>query len=60
MELKLAQKGSIAVVEILKALGTHRNAADQKLSVANVNVNSGGQAILGNIRSTTRSEKDEE
>lgn len=60
MELKLSHKGSAAVVDVLKMLHTHRGAGDQKISVGNVNIGSGGKAIVGNVQSAPRNEQDEE
>jgi hypothetical protein len=59
-ELKLGHKGSAAVVDVLKMLETHRRAGDRKINVENVNVNEGGQAIVGNVRTGRSSEDDGE
>jgi hypothetical protein len=60
MELKLVHNGSAAVVDVLKMLHNHRRSGDQKISVGNVNVGSGGQAIVGNVQAAARKKQDEE
>ena len=59
MELKLAQMGTATVIDVVKALQSHRGASDQKISVSNVNVGSGGQAIVGHVQAAPRQKQGE-
>jgi hypothetical protein len=49
VNLGIAVKGSLAVTEIVKVLDHHRGQDRQKVTVGQVNVESGGQAIVGNV-----------
>lgn len=49
VNLRHAIKGSLAVTEMVKAIDNHRGRDRQKVSVGQVNVQSGGQAIVGNV-----------
>jgi hypothetical protein len=59
MELKLAYMGSAIGIDVLKALQSHRGSGDQKVSVSNVNVASGGQAIVGHVKARRRKQGEE-
>ena len=56
-ELVLGTKLSLVVVEILTLLDKHRQSSPH-VNVGNVNVASGGQAIVGNVQSRARSATD--
>jgi len=56
-ELKLGIKASSAVVDILTLLEKHRQSSPL-VTVGNVNVASGGQAIVGHVQSRKKSESD--
>ena len=60
IESMVMKSGGQAVVDVLKMLETHRRAGDRKINVENVNVNEGGQAIVGNVRTGRSSEDDGE
>ena len=49
VNLRHAIKGSLAVTEMVKAIDNHRGRDRQKVTVGQVNVQSGGQAIVGNV-----------
>jgi hypothetical protein len=49
VNLRHAIKGSLAVSEMVKAIDNHRGRDRQKVTVGQVNVQSGGQAIVGNV-----------
>lgn len=49
LNLKYGIKAALAVVELTKALDQHRGRHRQTVSVGQVNVQSGGQAIVGNV-----------
>jgi hypothetical protein len=49
VNLGIAVKGSLAVTEIVKVPDHHRGQDRQKVTVGQVNVESGGQAIVGNV-----------
>jgi hypothetical protein len=49
LNLGFAVKGGLAVTQIVKALDHHRGQDRQKVTVGQVNVESGGQAIVGNV-----------
>jgi hypothetical protein len=51
LNLGHAMKGAETVVKIIKALDNRRGAKSEKLTVGQVNVEAGGQAIVGNIES---------
>ncbi len=47
--LNLGIKATLAVTEVVKVLDKHRGGERQKVTVGQVNVQSGGQAIVGNV-----------
>jgi len=49
LNLRHAVKGSSALVDVIKALENHRGEGRQNVTVGQVNVQSGGQAIVGNV-----------
>src|SRR5262245_43565987 len=49
LNLRYGLKGSATVVEIVKALDNRRGAKSEKVTVGQVNVEAGGQAIVGNV-----------
>ena len=49
VNLRHAIKGSLAVTEMVKAIDNHRGRDRQTVTVGQVNVQSGGQAIVGNV-----------
>jgi hypothetical protein len=51
LNLRHALKGSAMIVEIVKALDSRRGQKSEKVTVGQVNVEAGGQAIVGNIES---------
>lgn len=48
-DLKIAQKLTAAYAKLLDCLDRHRGAGQQTVSVNNVNVSAGGQAMVGNL-----------
>jgi hypothetical protein len=60
IELKLVHKTSAALVDVLKTLQSHRREGDQKVSVETVNIGSGAQAIVGNVRTGGRRKRGED
>lgn len=57
VNLGFAVKGGLAVAQIVKALDHHRGQDRQKVTVGQVNVESGGQAIVGNVGPRGRREQ---
>ncbi|HAN62623.1 MAG TPA: hypothetical protein DCQ79_01935 [Rhizobiales bacterium] len=57
VNLGFAVKGGLAVAQIVKALDHHRGQDRQKVTVGQVNVESGGQAIVGNVGRRGRREQ---
>lgn len=53
--LGLGIKASLAVAELVEAFDKHRGRDRPKVAVAQVNVQSGGQAIVGNVERQERS-----
>jgi hypothetical protein len=49
IELNTAFKGAGVLAELLQALDAHRGHGSRRVSVGNVNVESGAQAIVGNV-----------
>jgi hypothetical protein len=47
--LKVGIKSTLAATEVIKAFDNHRGRERQKVTVGQVNVQSGGQAIVGNV-----------
>jgi hypothetical protein len=60
MELKLAFSAVSTGIDLLKALQSHRGCGDQKVSVGNVNVGSGGQAIVGHLQARSPAKQEGE
>lgn len=50
--LKLGMKAAVTTADLIKVLDSRRISGRQRLNVGQVNVQSGGQAIIGNIRNT--------
>jgi hypothetical protein len=48
-ELKHATKGALAIAELVKAFDGHRGRGKQNVTVGQVSVESGGQAVVGNV-----------
>ena len=57
MDLKLSYMGAAISIDVMTALQSHRGSAEPKVSVGNVNVGSGGQAIVGHVRAPRRKGK---
>lgn len=51
LELKYATKGASVLTKLVKTLDGHRGQSKPNVNVGNVNVESGGQAIVSNLRS---------
>jgi hypothetical protein len=56
VELNMAFKGAAVLNQLLEAFDVHRGHAGRRFTVGNVNVESGAQAIVGNIETTPRQE----
>lgn len=56
VNLKSAIKCTLAATEVVKVIDSHRGRTKQKVSVSQVNVQSGGQAIVGNVERRNRSD----
>jgi hypothetical protein len=50
--LRLGLKGAAVTTELLKAIDEHRRVRSDKVTVRAVNVEAGGQAIVGTVNST--------
>jgi hypothetical protein len=51
LNLRYGMKGAGVAVDLIKALDSHRGRGRQQVTVGNVNVESGGRAIVGNVES---------
>jgi len=49
IELKYATKGAAVITRLVEAFDAHRGRGKQNVTVGNVNVESGGQAVVGNV-----------
>ena len=58
--LRMGTKGALAVGELIKLLDTLRGRNPPSVNVGQVNVQSGGQAIVGNVGREARKDKDDE
>ena len=56
VELNTAFKGAGVLVRLLEAFDAHRGHGGRHVTVGNVNVESGAQAIVGNVETTPRQE----
>jgi hypothetical protein len=56
MFAKIATKGALVVTELAKAFDQHRGRDKQTMSVGQVNVQAGGQAVVGNVTSARKIE----
>jgi hypothetical protein len=54
LELKNGFKGASVLPELTKAFDERRGRGKQTVSVGNVNIESGGQAIVGNVKSEAK------
>jgi hypothetical protein len=54
MELKTATRGALVIAELTKAYDGRRTRGKQTVNVGQVNVEAGGQAVVGNVTSATR------
>jgi hypothetical protein len=54
MELKSATRGALVIAELTKAYDGRRARDKQTVNVGQVNVEAGGQAVVGNVTSATR------
>lgn len=55
-ELTTALKGASVLAQLLEAYDAHRGHGNRRVTVGNVNVESGAQAIVGNVETTPRQE----
>jgi hypothetical protein len=53
-ELNSAFKGAGVLAQLLQAFDVHRGHGGRRFTVGNVNVESGAQAIVGNVETTSR------
>jgi hypothetical protein len=53
MELKTATRGALVIAELTKAYDGRRTRGKQTVNVGQVNVGSGGQAVVGNVTSAS-------
>jgi hypothetical protein len=56
VELNIAFKGAGVLAQLLEAFDSHRGSGTRRVTVGNVNVQSGAQAIVGNVDATPRQE----
>jgi len=56
VELNTAFKGAAVLNQLLEAFDVHRGHAGRRFTVGKVNVESGTQAIVGNVKTTPRQE----
>jgi hypothetical protein len=56
IELQTALKGASVLAQLLEAFDSHRGKGHRRVTVGNVNVESGAQAIVGNVEATPRPE----
>ena len=56
MFAKIATKGALVATELAKAFDQHRGRDKQTMSVGQVNVQAGGQAVVGNVTSAPKIE----
>jgi hypothetical protein len=56
IELNTAFKGAGVLAQLLQAFDVHRRHGGRRFTVGNVNVESGAQAIVGNVEATPRQE----
>ena len=56
VELNMAFKGAGVLAQLLEAFDVHRRHGGRRFTVGNVNVESGAQAIVGNVETTPRQE----
>jgi hypothetical protein len=56
VELNIALKGAGVLAQLLEAFDAHRGHGSRRVTVGNVNVESGAQAIVGNVETTPRQE----
>ena len=54
IEVNTAFKGAGVLVELLEAFDAHRGHGGRRFTVGNVNVECGGEAIVGNVETTPR------
>jgi hypothetical protein len=54
MELKSATRGALVIAELTKAYDGRRARGKQTVNVGQVNVEAGGQAVVGNVTSASR------
>ena len=55
MELKSAARGALVIAELTKAFDRHRGRGKQTVNVGQVNVEAGGQAVVGNVTPAPKS-----
>jgi hypothetical protein len=60
VELNMAFKGGDLLIRLLEAWDAHRGHGGRRFTVGNVNVESGAQAIVGNVETTPRQEPETE
>jgi phosphatidate phosphatase PAH1 len=58
LNLKYAEKYLRLYIDQMKALNKHRGKGDQKVTVEHVNVEAGGQAIVGSIETRQKNKKE--
>jgi hypothetical protein len=58
IELSTAFKGARVLAELLEAFDAHRGHGNRRINVGNVNVESGAQAIVGNVTTTTQNQSE--
>jgi hypothetical protein len=56
LEIKNATKGALVCGELAKAYDARRGRGNQTVNVGRVNVETGGQAVVGNVASVPRSQ----
>jgi hypothetical protein len=56
IELRTALKGADTLIDLLERFDAHRGFGKRRVTVGNVNVESGAQAIVGNVEATPRQE----
>jgi hypothetical protein len=52
LNLRHGMKGATIAADLLKALNDQRSEKPEKVTVGNVNVEAGGQAIVGNVEAS--------
>jgi hypothetical protein len=60
LNLKYGMKGAAVVAELVKVFDSRRGHGPKKVTVGNVNVEAGGQAIVGNLEAGDRQKQTNE